>query len=183
MLRLALRSAYLTGLCVVAGVVAGPLAAGAQYRQPPQPIAQILDQPATPLVQLSPDRERLLLLERPGLPPIADVAAFEYRLAGLRFDPRNSGPSRGQAFTGLSLQPVPGGPATRIRAALPAGAAITNVSWSADGATIAFSVATDDAITLWVADVATAEARQVTPRPLNAVLGAPCTWVAVRRLA
>jgi len=183
MLRLALRSAYLTGLCVVAGVVAGPLAAGAQYRQPPQPIAQILDQPATPLVQLSPDRERLLLLERPGLPPIADVAAFEYRLAGLRFDPRNSGPSRGQAFTGLSLQPVPGGPATRIRAALPAGAGITNVSWSADGATIAFSVATDDAITLWVADVATAEARQVTPRPLNAVLGAPCTWVAVRRLA
>ena len=76
MLRLALRSACLTGLCVVAGVVAdvvaGPLAAGAQYRQPPQPIAQILDQPATPLVQLSPDRERLLLLERAGLPPIAE---------------------------------------------------------------------------------------------------------------
>jgi hypothetical protein len=66
--RAALRSALLAGLWFAAL----PLAGGAQSRPPPQPIAQILDQPATPLVQLSPDREQLLLLERPGLPPVAD---------------------------------------------------------------------------------------------------------------
>ena len=85
-----------------------PCVAQAQYRQPPQPIAQILDQPATPLVQMSPDRQRLLLLERPALPPISEVGAFEYRLAGLRFDPKTSGPTRGQSYTGLSLQAVSG---------------------------------------------------------------------------
>jgi hypothetical protein len=177
--RLAFRTSLLAGLWFAAL----PLAAGAQYRQPPQPIAQILDQPATPLVQLSPDREQLLLLERPGLPPVADVAAFEYRLAGLRFDPRTSGPSRAQGYTGLSLLSIAGGAPRRIAAALPAGAAIGNVAWAADGARIAFTVTTDDAMTLWVAEVATAKARQVSSRRLNAVLGPPCAWIAPVRLA
>lgn len=160
-----------------------PAVGMAQYRQPPAPIAQILDQPATPTVQLSPDRSQLLLLERPGLPPISDVAAFEYRLAGLRFDPKSSGPSRGQSFTRLSLQPVQGGPARPIEGAFPEGAAIGNVSWSTDGQRIAFTVTTDEAIALWVADLSNAKATQVTPRRLTAVLGNPCTWVASTRLA
>ena len=168
---------------VAALLVLTPALAAAQYRQPPAPIAQILDQPATPLVQLSPDRTQLLLLERPGLPPINEVAAFEYRLAGLRFDPRTSGPSRGQSYSSLSLQPVQGGAARPIAANLPAGAGIGNVSWSTDGQRIAFTVTTDDAITLWVADVATAKAAPVTPRRLAAVLGTPCSWVAATRLA
>jgi dipeptidyl aminopeptidase/acylaminoacyl peptidase len=164
-------------LRLAAALACLPAAAAAQYRQPPQPIAQILDQPATPLVQLSPNREQLLLLERPGLPPISDVAAFEYRLAGIRFDPKTSGPSRGQSYTGLSLQPVKSGAARKIAMSLPSGGSIGNVSWSSDGAKIAFTVTTDDAITLWVADVASASAKQLANQPLNAVLGAPCAWV------
>jgi dipeptidyl aminopeptidase/acylaminoacyl peptidase len=160
-----------------------PAIAQAQYRQPPQPIAQILDQPATPLVQLSPDRQQLLLLERPALPPISEVAAFEYRLAGLRFDPKTSGPTRGQSYTGLSLQPVSGGAARKIAAAIPAGASIENVSWSADGQKIAFTVTSDDAITLWMADVATAQAKPLTSQRLTAILGNPCSWVSNASLA
>lgn len=154
-----------------------PAVAQAQYRQPPQPIAQILDQPATPLVQMSPDRQRLLLLERPALPPISEVAAFEYRLAGLRFDPRTSGPTRGQSYTGLSLQAVSGGAARKITMALPAGGSIENVAWSADGQKISFTVTSDDAITLWLADVTTGEAKQLTPQRLTAILGNPCSWI------
>ena len=172
-------------LAVVVALVPafGPSVAQAQYRQPPQPIAQILDQPATPLVQMSPDRQRLLLLERPALPPISDVAAFEYRLAGLRFDPKTSGPTRGQSYTGLSLQAVTGGAARKIQASIPAGASIENVSWSADGQKIAFTVTSDDAITLWLADVATAQAKPLTAQRLTAILGNPCAWVSTASLA
>ena len=160
-----------------------PGTAQAQYRQPPQPIAQILDQAATPLVQMSPDRQRLLLLERPALPPISEVAAFEYRLAGLRFDPKTSSLTRAQRYTGLSLQSIAGGASRKIQASIPAGSSIENVSWSADGQKIAFTVTSDEAMTLWIADVTTANAKPLTTRRLTAILGDPCAWVSLARLA
>ena len=47
--------------------------------------------PATPTTILTPDKSMILLLERPGLPPISEIAAPEYRVAGIRLDPRTSG--------------------------------------------------------------------------------------------
>lgn len=164
-------------------VTTTPAAIAQGYKQPPAPIAQILDAPATPAVQLSPDRTTLLLLERPGLPSIADVSAPELRLAGLRFDPNTNGPSRENNFTAMSLMPVSGGAARRVAMTLPTGASIANVQWAPGGQKVAFTVTTQGAITLWVADLATASARQLSPRALNAVLGAPCDWVDAARLA
>ena len=166
-------------VAIVATIVALlPSAAGAQgtYRQPAAAIAQILDAPATPTVQVSPDRTMLLLLERPGLPSIAEISAPEYRVAGIRLDPRTSGPSRQSLARGLSILPIGGGTATPVAMALPAGAGIGNLVWSPNGARFAFVVSTDDALTLWVGDLALKSARQVSPRRLNAVLGAPCDW-------
>lgn len=168
---------------LVLAFVAASAAAAQGYRQPPAPIAQILDAPATPAVQLSPDRATLLLLERPGLPSIADVSAPEFRLAGLRFDPNTSGPSRENNFTAMSLQPVAGGAARRVSMTLPSGASIANVQWAPGGQRVAFTVTSQGAITLWVAELASASARQLSPRALNAVLGAPCDWVDAGRLA
>ena len=45
------------------------------YRQPPEPIRSILDATPTPRVAVSPDNTQLLLLGRPSLPGIAEVAA------------------------------------------------------------------------------------------------------------
>jgi hypothetical protein len=49
---------------------------------------------------LAPDGRTLLLAEQPGLPGIAEVAQPELRLAGLRINPRNNGPSRVATSTG-----------------------------------------------------------------------------------
>lgn len=162
---------------LLALLVAAPLAAQSGYQQPPSAVAQVLDAPATPTVLTSPDRALLILLERPGLPSIAEVSAPEYRLAGLRLNPRTNGPSRQFGARGLSVMPVSGGSAQPIAAALPDGAGITNASWSPNGRLMAFIVTTDDALTLWVADPAARTARQVSTRRLNGVLGAPCDWM------
>ena len=54
------------------------------YQMPAQVLVDIIDAPPTPGVYLSPDNEWLLLLQRPGYPPISEVAQPELRLAGLR---------------------------------------------------------------------------------------------------
>ena len=79
------------------------------YRVPPAPIAALIDAPELPDVALSPDRRWLLLLERPALPPIAELAEPELRLAGLRLNPRTNGPSRSSPYRSLALLPLPAG--------------------------------------------------------------------------
>ena len=168
---------FLRALAWLAFIAVGtPTLAQTAYRQPPAAIARILDAPATPLASLSADRSVILLTERPGLPPIAEIAAPEYRVAGIRLNPRTSGPSRQNPARGLSVMPVSGGAATPIAMSLPRDAGIGDLSWSPNGRRFSFVVSTEDALTLWVGDLAAKSARQVTARRLNAVLGAPCDW-------
>jgi dipeptidyl aminopeptidase/acylaminoacyl peptidase len=146
------------------------------YQQPPAPIAQILDAPPTPLVRLSPDRAKLLLMERRSLPTIAELSEPELGLAGNRINPRTNGPSRSMLrLSGLSVQDVAGGEPRRLDT--PAGAAMADADWSPDGATIAFTVTEKDGIALWVADVATGHCRALTPARLNQTAGAGFDWM------
>jgi dipeptidyl aminopeptidase/acylaminoacyl peptidase len=147
------------------------------YQQPPAAVARILDAPARPQVLTSPDKSLLVMLERPGLPSIATISEPEYRLAGIRLNPRTSGPSRQNPSRGISVMPMRGGEAQPIQMQLPAGGGISYPAWSPNGKLMSFVVSTDDALTLWVADPAARTARQVSARKLNAVLGAPCSWM------
>ncbi len=162
-------------LAFALGLAAAPLAAQEPYRDPPAPIARILDAPPLPFASVSPDRGTLLLLERNALPPIADVAAPELRLAGLRIDPRTFGPARAQPLRGFRVVPVGGGAERRI--VTPEGARLGSPQWSRDSRRIAFTIEEPDGIALWVAVVATGEAHRVTPRGVNATLGRGCTWM------
>ncbi|HJR62925.1 MAG TPA: prolyl oligopeptidase family serine peptidase [Gemmatimonadaceae bacterium] len=150
--------------------------AQAGYRQPPAPIAQILDAEQTPQVSVSPDGATLLLLERSALPSIGEVAAPELRLAGVRIHPRTSTPALATWYKGLRLKSVSGGAERRIDT--PAEQRIGNVRWAPDGERVAFTVSGDSGTSLWVAEVASGQARRLTPANLNGVLGAPCSWIA-----
>ncbi|HSE27348.1 MAG TPA: prolyl oligopeptidase family serine peptidase [Gemmatimonadales bacterium] len=162
-------------LCLAILTLAAPVAAQEPYRDPPPPISRILDAPPLPFASLSPDRGTLLLLERNALPPIADIAAPELRLAGLRIDPRTFGPARSTPLRGFRAVRVGGG--TEQRIATPAGARLGSPQWSRDSRRLAFTVEEQDGIALWVAEVATGEAHRVTPRRLNETLGRACGWM------
>src|SRR5580704_15690901 len=156
-----------------------------QYQLPPKAIVDLVDSRPTPTVEVSPKdkegRRWILIEEISGLPPIADLAQPELRLAGLRFNPKTNGPSRGRYSTGLSLQSLPDGKEIPITG-LPPSPKIRFAAWSPDATKIAFaniSDATGDAgLSLWIVDVATAKAQRVPGVLLNAVFGtAPCEWI------
>jgi len=181
---LGLLAGLLGGLFVFA-MPAARAQTNLQYQQPPKAIVDIVDALPTPGVELSPAGgvagKRWMLIEHfSGLPTIAELAQPELRLAGLRFNPRTDGPSRGRYDTSLELQTLPGGKAIAI-SGLPGHAKIRFADWSPDGREISFvniSDAKEDAgLSLWIVDVATAEARRLPGIALNGIFGSPCEWL------
>src|SRR5208282_4352190 len=155
-----------------------------QYQLPPKAIVDIVEALPTPGVELSPAGaagKRWMLIEHfSGLPTVAELAQPELRLAGLRFNPRTDGPSRGRYDTSLQLQALPNGKAISI-SGLPEHAKIRFADWSPDGRKISFvnvSDAKEDAgLSLWIVDVATAQTRRLPGIALNGIFGAPCEWL------
>ena len=167
--------------------VALPAAAQAdlKYQEPPKAIADLVDALPTPVVELSPagkaGETRWMLIAQPsGLPTIADLAQPELRLAGLRFNPKTNGPSRGRYITSLKLQALPNGKEITV-SGLPVQPKIRFADWSPDGRKIAFVNISDAkaeaGLSLWVVDVATAHARRLNGVELNGVFGQPCEWM------
>jgi len=155
-----------------------------KYQEPPKGIIELVDVRPTPSVEVSPgDRPagRWLLIEAiSGLPLIADLAQPELRLAGLRFNPRTNGPSRGRYMTALSLKALPDGVEEPV-AGLPAPAKIRFVGWAPDARHIFFvnvsDATVDPGLSLWIVDVESAQARRVPGLALNGIFGQPCEWL------
>jgi len=145
------------------------------YRTPPRVLADLALAPPTPFSILGPEHEWLLVADRPSLPPIEELARPELRLAGLRISPRTSGPSRARTFSGLHLVRVADG-SERPVTGLPDDPRLGDVSWSPDGASVAFTQTTQDAIELWILDVATGAARRLVEAPLNLTTDVGPTW-------
>jgi len=165
--------------------VGGPSTAGAAmtanrstapiYRTPPGELADLVLAPPTPLVYPGPANEWLLVGERPSLPPIAELARRELRLAGLRIDPHTNGPSRARYLSGLRLVRVSDGEERSVTG-LPEEPRLGNVAWSPEGARVAFTSTTEEAIELWVLEVADGTAHRVTDSPLNLTTRMEPTW-------
>jgi dipeptidyl aminopeptidase/acylaminoacyl peptidase len=155
-------------------VIAAPLGAQIAYKQPPAAIAKILDTPPTPAASFSPDRSKMLMTERNGLPPISDVGAPYLRLAGTRVNPRTNGSWREAFARGLIVRPL--GSATETRVQTPPGAKISHVMWSDDSKKIVFSITGVDGIKLWIADATTGATHKLTDLALNGIQN-PCSWM------
>jgi len=146
------------------------------YMMPPKAIGDLIDALYSPRVSVSPDADMILLMHYPGLPSIEEVAQPELRLAGFRFNPRTSGPSRGWYYNDLSLMKMDGGEAIEI-AGLPEKKHIANAAWSPDGKWVAFTNTDDDGITLWLIDVKKAAASQLSTVPINDIYAHPFRWM------
>ena len=147
-----------------------------QYLMPPRAIADLADAPLTPSVSVGPNQDWMLLMERPGLPPISELAQPELKLAGLRINPRTNGQSRSSYYTKLTLKRISDGSEKPITG-IPSEARIENITWSPDGKRIAFTHTHDSGIELWIAEVNTGQAIQPTDARLNSTYGRPFHWL------
>lgn len=171
---LSARAGALALLLAAPALAQTPTASG--YLTPPAPIAQILDAQPTPGVLVGRDERTIALLARENLPAISELAEPELRLAGVRMSPRSNGPapSRVAYLSGITFQDLETG--ARRPVSLPAGARVTFTRWSPSGSQLAFANATEQGLELWVADVATGEARRLTGPVLNGAFGFPYDW-------
>ncbi len=147
------------------------------YQQPPAPIAQILDAAPSPVPSISPTRQRVALLGRSNLPPIAELAEPELRLAGYRINPRNNAPANSRLawLNALTFQDVATGQMREVR--LPAGFRFVAPSWSPDGSRLAMLRGIENGLELWVADAATGAVRKLAAPPVNAAFGTSIRWL------
>lgn len=157
-----------------------PLAGQAQdaqgYQTPPKALADLVTAPLTPTVRMASRSDMMLILEQAAAPSIAELSQPELKLAGLRMNPANNGPSRVQYITGLKLKKLTDKDSKTI-SGLPANPLISFVQWSPDDSKVAFANSTDNRMDLYVADVATASAQKIGSIALNGTLGMPYRWL------
>jgi len=169
------RSRWLLALVPLFTLAAVSQAQDLTYRQPPAPLDRIISAEPLPAVSLSPTRDRMLLIRRAALPPIEIVSAPYIGLAGIRINPRNNTLAASPVQTGLTVRDVATGAERSL--AVPAGTFVNATLWSRDGAHVAYFLRSDTSLTLWIGNVATGAARQLTPIRMSGLQGTPCRWV------
>ncbi len=147
------------------------------YQTPPKEIFELANSPLTPSVSIDKDGQWMLLMEHSAYKPIEQVAAKEYRLAGLRINPKNNGSSRDRYSENLLLKNVASGEEFAIQG-LPENPQIGNISWSPDYSKIAFTNTLPKTIELWVLDVASKKATRLTNGGLNDLFRSAFEWSA-----
>jgi dipeptidyl aminopeptidase/acylaminoacyl peptidase len=145
------------------------------YKVPPTEVVDILDTPPPPRVLISPRGDLLALAEHASMPSISDLARPLLRIAGLRITPTANARQQLTFYTGLTLTDLKDGSSRAIP--LPRGIKIGLPAWSYDGSWLAFPRYKDDGVELWVASSKTAEARLLTPLPINTVLNPGFKWM------
>ena len=146
------------------------------YQNPPVSIKALINAAPTPGASLSPSGNWMLLLEKPNLPSIEEVAQPELRLAGIRINPRTNGSSRPLYYNGFKLKSLSDFTEKKVNG-LPTNPKIENVSWAPRGDKIAFTNTVDKGLELWVIDLTEAKARKITSAIVNdAISGLPYYW-------
>ncbi|HBY64579.1 MAG TPA: prolyl oligopeptidase [Solibacterales bacterium] len=159
----------------LAFILAGSLAAQTAYQQPPQAVLDVLNAPTSPTASVSPAKTHLLLIDGPRYPSIADQSQPILRLAGMRINPATNGPQRTTFANRLVLKEIATNTDRPI--ALPAGAKIGDLRWSADGRHFAATNTTANGIELWVGVVATGALKKMAGVTVNDVMGDALNWM------
>jgi dipeptidyl aminopeptidase/acylaminoacyl peptidase len=118
----------------------------------------------------------MLILSRSESPSIEDLAQPELRIAGIRINPRTTGPSRAGGSTNLILKKTATGEEIQVKG-LPAKPKMNGITFSPNEAYLSFTQTEDEGISLWIVDLKTYEAKKLTAPILNQVQGNSVAWL------
>jgi dipeptidyl aminopeptidase/acylaminoacyl peptidase len=154
-------------LCITLIPALGQQSGG--YKLPPKEVADMLLAQRPAAVSIDNKGEWMLLSETNSYAAMEDLAAPELKIAGLRINPRNAGPSRQSLIHTLKLRNAVTEKEYAI-GGLPQPLKATAVSWSPDQQKISFLQMNQDRIDLYVISVAQQKAIRINRTPINAVL-------------
>jgi len=149
-----------------------------QYQTPPADITKLVDAPLTPAVLFSPDKSVMVMLNRSDLPSIEELSRPELRIAGLRINPENFGPSRNNFFVGMKVKKLSDKKDYDITG-LPATIQMSSPAFSPDSKKFSFVQTFVDHLELWVVDLTTLGAKKISSHKVNSTMsGSPYSWLA-----
>jgi dipeptidyl aminopeptidase/acylaminoacyl peptidase len=143
------------------------------YASPPRELAEAMLAPRHLNISLTnPSPDKKWFLDEIGDGPVLmkTFAKPFHELGGVFIDVKAN---RARALTirnNVGIQIISATDGTKRPVQIPAGARVSNASWSPDSSSIAYFVHTDDATHIWIADVTTGKSRQLTKTPLLATL-------------
>jgi len=146
------------------------------YQNPPKDILDLVMAKPTPGVSINSKGEWILLIERSSFATIEDLAQPELRIAGLRLNPKNFGPSRSGYSVNFQLKNIKTSESFSI-SGLPANMKAGSIQWSPDETKFAFTNTSIDRIDLYVVDIATKTAKKINSAALNTVSGGAYSWI------
>ena len=145
------------------------------YQKPPQEILTLADYERAPSVSISANKEYMLLSYRNTYKTLDDLNQEEMRLGGLRINPVTNISSTVTYINNLKIRKLTDKNEIQVKG-LPENSRISNLSTSINQKKIAFSNTTSTGVELWVIDVASAQATQLTEATVNANMGNPFSW-------
>lgn len=147
------------------------------FQKPSQAILQLADYERPPSISMDSKKIMVLFSYRDTYKTLEDLNQEELRLGGLRVNPILNISSTQSYVTNLKLRKLNDALAEPIQIKnLPAKPRMTYVSWSPNDQFIAFVNMDESALSLWVIDVMTSEAKRISNVSLNANSGMPYNW-------
>ena len=143
------------------------------YAQPPKAIVDAVLAPRhlnVTLTNLSPDKKWFVDEIGDGPVPMKTFSKPFHELGGVFIDYKAN---RSRALTirsNIGVQLISAHDGTKRLVQVPAGARVSNATWSPDSTSVAYLVHNDDATQIWIADVATGKSRPLTKVPLLTTL-------------
>ena len=145
------------------------------YQTPAESIRELVEAPSTPSINFNKKGDKYLLLEKPDLMIMEDVAQQVIGLAGLRINPSTNTQTVASFYTGISIHEVESNKKYKI-AGLPAHPKLSNITWSPDENFIAFTNSSSSGLELWLIDVNSLSAKMLSSQYVNGSYGSLFEW-------
>ena len=160
-------------------LVCSPLCLADGFRHPAPEIEEFALASPAPYTLFSPDQTRAVVATRECRQvPLAELAASEVRIAGLRIDPRTFSETRENYYNDIQLLDVATGK-MRTVTGLPAEPRIKFLTWSPGGRYLCFTQNEDNRVELWRVDATAAApaAERMTTFCVNTIFGTPFVFL------
>ncbi len=145
------------------------------YQKPPKEILELVDAPLAPSVWIDSNGENVVLFYRDAYKSIAELSEPEMRLGGLRINPNTNIGSRTRFFNNLKVKKATEKDARQVLG-IPENPRLSSFTISPNQKMVAFLNTTDSGVQLWLADIESVSARQLSTLKVNANMGNPLNW-------